>query len=40
MLARQHFGFAASLVLAAILLTLAIVPVLDDLRAGLKRAWS
>lgn len=35
----KHLGFAASLVLATILLTLAIVPVLDDLRSRLSRAW-
>jgi len=36
----KRLGFAASQVLATILLTLAIVPVLDDLKAGLRRAWS
>lgn len=35
----KHLGFAAALVLAAILLMLAIVPVLDDLTAKLKNAW-
>lgn len=35
----KHLGFATSLLLAAILLTLAIVPVLDDLRSRLSRAW-
>jgi uncharacterized membrane protein YoaK (UPF0700 family) len=36
----KHLGFAASLALAAILLMLAIVPVLDDVKAGLRRAWA
>jgi uncharacterized membrane protein YoaK (UPF0700 family) len=36
----KHLGFAASLVLATILLMLAIVPVLDDLKSRLSRAWS
>lgn len=35
----KQLGFAASLILAAILLTLAIVPVLDDLNVRLKHAW-
>lgn len=35
----KHLGFAASLILAGILLMLAIVPVLDDLKARLSRAW-
>ncbi|PSH61691.1 DUF1275 domain-containing protein [Phyllobacterium brassicacearum] len=35
----KQLGFAASLILAAILLTLAIVPVLDDLKVRLRRAW-
>lgn len=35
----KHLGFTTSLLLAAILLTLAIVPVLDDLRSRLSRAW-
>ena len=35
----EQLGFAASLILAAMLLTLAIVPVLDDLKVRLMRAW-
>lgn len=35
----KHLGFATSLLLATILLTLAIVPVLDDLRSRLSGAW-
>lgn len=33
----KHLGFAASLALAAILLALAIVPVLDDLKTSVTQ---
>lgn len=35
----KHLGFIASLALAAILLALAIVPVLDDLKIRVKQTW-
>lgn len=35
----KHLGFAASLALAAILLALAIVPVLDDIKVKMKQIW-
>ena len=35
----KHFGFATTLFLAAILLVLAAVPIVDDMSAHLRRLW-